>query len=132
MASVASTSSLAVPFLDLAPVNSAVKDEVLAAASALIDRNEFGSGAAVQAFEDEFAAYCESAHAVGLASGLDALRLALLALGIGRGDEVIVPANTFVATFEADQVYQQSDAEGFIRLNALRLRLQRLCKAKRS
>ena len=101
MASVASARSQAVPFLDLTPVNSAVKDEVLAVASGLIDRNEFGSGAAVQAFEDQFAAYCESAHAVGLASGLDALRLALLALGIGRGDEVIVPANTFVATFEA-------------------------------
>jgi dTDP-4-amino-4,6-dideoxygalactose transaminase len=101
MASLASTRSLAVPFLDLTPVNAAVKDDVLAAVSGLIDRNEFGSGAAVHAFEDEFAAYCESAHAVGLASGLDALRLALLALGIGRGDEVIVPANTFVATFEA-------------------------------
>ena len=101
MASLASTRSLTVPFLDLTPVNAAVKDDVLAAVSGLIDRNEFGSGAAVQAFEDEFAEYCESAHAVGLASGLDALRLALLALGIGRGDEVIVPANTFVATFEA-------------------------------
>src|SRR4029079_16644517 len=86
---------------DLTPVNAAVKDDVLAAASGLIDRNEVGSGAAAQAFEDEFAGYCETAHAVGLASGLDALRLALLALGIGRGDEVIVPANTFVATFEA-------------------------------
>src|SRR4051794_15666751 len=101
MASLASTRSVVVPFLDLTPVNAAVKDDVLAAASGLIDRNEFGSGAAVQAFEDEFAAYCESAHAVGLSSGLDALRLALLALGIGRGDEVIVPAQTFIATFEA-------------------------------
>ena len=101
MASLASTRSLTVPFLDLTPVNAAVKDDVLAAVSGLIDKNEFGSGAAVQAFEDEFAEYCESAHAVGVASGLDALRLGLLALGIEPGDEVIVPAMTFVATFEA-------------------------------
>jgi dTDP-3-amino-3,4,6-trideoxy-alpha-D-glucose transaminase len=99
--SLASTRSLSVPFLDLTPVNAEVKDDVLAAAAELIDRNEFGSGAAVESFEESFANYCESDHAVGLASGLDALRLALLALGIGRGDEVIVPANTFVATFEA-------------------------------
>ena len=66
-------------------MNAAVKDDVLAAASGLIDRNEFGSGAAVQAFEDAFALYCGSAHCVGLASGLDALRLGLLARGCGPG-----------------------------------------------
>jgi dTDP-3-amino-3,4,6-trideoxy-alpha-D-glucose transaminase len=99
--SLASTGALSVPFIDLTPVNAEIKDDVLAAVSELIDRNEFGSGAAVTAFEESFAECCESDNAVGLASGLDALRLALLALGIGRGDEVIVPANTFVATFEA-------------------------------
>jgi dTDP-3-amino-3,4,6-trideoxy-alpha-D-glucose transaminase len=61
----------------------------------------FTLGAEVEAFEQEFAAYCGTAHAVGISSGTEALVLALRALGIGRGDEVIVPANSFIATAEA-------------------------------
>ncbi len=61
----------------------------------------FTLGAEVEAFEAEFAAYCEAAHAVGVSSGTDALALGLRALGIGPGDEVIVPANSFIATAEA-------------------------------
>jgi dTDP-4-amino-4,6-dideoxygalactose transaminase len=92
---------VAVPFLDLAPATAAVKDAFLAEASDLLDTGAFTNGPQVAAFEAAFASYCESPHCVGLASGLDALRLALLALDIGPGDEVVVPANTFVATFEA-------------------------------
>jgi dTDP-4-amino-4,6-dideoxygalactose transaminase len=101
MHTASSTRSRTVPFLDLGRVNAGLKEDFLAAASELIERNEFGNGPEVEGFEAAFAAYCEAAFAVGLASGLDALRLALLAEGIGPEDEVIVPANTFVATFEA-------------------------------
>src|SRR4029079_18020486 len=62
---------------------------------------DFVLGADVAAFEAEFAAYCESSYAVGLANGAVALELALRAMGIGQGDEVLVPANTFFATASA-------------------------------
>ena len=61
----------------------------------------FTGGAEVERFETEFAAYCDAAFAVGVASGTDALALAMRALGIGPGDEVILPANSFIATAEA-------------------------------
>jgi dTDP-4-amino-4,6-dideoxygalactose transaminase len=90
-----------VPFLDLAPIHAPLKEAILADIAALIDTGAFTNGPAVSAFEQQFAGYCGVAHCVGLASGLDALRLALLALGVEPGDEVIVPADTFIATFEA-------------------------------
>ncbi len=90
-----------VPFLDLAPTHAPLKEQILEDIAALIDTNAFTNGEQVEAFEEAFAAYCGRATCVGLASGLDALRLALLAGGIGEGDEVIVPAMTFVATIEA-------------------------------
>jgi dTDP-4-amino-4,6-dideoxygalactose transaminase len=62
---------------------------------------EYIGGAAVTAFEQEWAAYCGAAHAVGVANGTDALQLTLTAYGIGPGDEVVVPANTFIATAAA-------------------------------
>ena len=58
-------------------------------------------GAELEAFEAEFAAYCETDHAVGVSSGTEAIALALRALDIGAGDEVIVPTNSFIATAEA-------------------------------
>jgi dTDP-4-amino-4,6-dideoxygalactose transaminase len=90
-----------VPFLDLQPSHAALKGHVLAAIADLIDSGAFINGAQVAAFEAAFAAYCHAGHAIGLASGLDALRLGLIAAGVRPGDEVIVPANTFAATFEA-------------------------------
>ncbi len=90
-----------VPFLDLAPMHEGLKARILADLSDLIDTGAFTNGPHVAAFEDAFAAYCGRAHCVGLASGLDALRLALLAGGIEAGDDVLVPANTFIATLEA-------------------------------
>ncbi|MCW3000476.1 MAG: DegT/DnrJ/EryC1/StrS family aminotransferase [Solirubrobacterales bacterium] len=71
------------------------------AVHALARRGAFTLGDEVQAFEHEFAAFCGSAHAVGVSSGTEALVLALRALDIGPGDEVIVPANSFIATAEA-------------------------------
>lgn len=90
-----------VPFLDLGAIHAPLKDLVLAEIGEIIDANAFINGPQVAEFEDAFAAYCGSRSCVGLASGLDALRLALLAAGLEQGDEVLVPANTFIATFEA-------------------------------
>jgi dTDP-4-amino-4,6-dideoxygalactose transaminase len=90
-----------VPFLDLSSVNGTIRDRIMEELAGLIESGAFTNGPHVAAFEAEFAAYCGTQHCVGLASGLDALRLALQALEIGSGDEVLVPAHTFVATFEA-------------------------------
>ncbi len=91
----------AVAFLDLAATTDAVRGEVLASWSALLDTSSFIGGEAVARFEEEWARYCGTAHAVGVGNGTDALHLALRALGVGPGDEVVVPGNTFVATVEA-------------------------------
>ncbi len=90
-----------VPFLDLAPVHMPLKAQILADVAELIDTSAFTSGPAVRRFETAFARYCGTRECVGVSSGLDALRLGLLAAGIEPGDEVIVPALTFAATFEA-------------------------------
>ena len=90
-----------VPFVDLSLGHAPLTDALLDDLASLIASSAFVNGPQVQDFERAFASYCGSEHCVGLASGLDALRLALIALGIGPGDEVIVPAQTFVATLEA-------------------------------
>jgi dTDP-4-amino-4,6-dideoxygalactose transaminase len=90
-----------VPFLDLRVLHADLKEDVLAAMSELIDRAEFGSAVAVREFEDAFAAFCGVSWCVALSSGLDGIRFLLEAVGVERGDEVIVPAMTFVATYEA-------------------------------
>ena len=91
----------AVPFLDLAPAHAPLKDVLLQEIAELLDTGAFTNGPAVAEFEQAFAAYCGVEHCVGVSSGLDALRLALLAAGLEVGDEVVVPAATFVATLEA-------------------------------
>ena len=90
-----------VPFLDLTPSHAPLRAQIVDDIVALIDSNAFTNGPAVGHFEEAFAAFCGVRECVGVASGLDALRLALDALGVGPGDEVIVPAATFIATFEA-------------------------------
>lgn len=97
----ATDSRLAVPFLDLSHVNVPIAPDVLADVDRLLASGALTNGAEVAEFERAFAAYCHRAECVGVASGLDALRLALTALGAEPGDEVIVPAFTFIATFEA-------------------------------
>ncbi len=91
----------AVPFIDLRPANLPLRDELLADIAGLLERGNFVHGPEIAAFEAAFAGFCGTDHCVGTSSGLDALRLGLIAAGIEPGDEVIVPANTFVATFEA-------------------------------
>jgi dTDP-4-amino-4,6-dideoxygalactose transaminase len=90
-----------VRFVDLEPTTRPVRDAILRDLATLMDEGQFVNGRPVADFEQVFARSCGLAHGIGLASGLDAIRLALSALGIGPGDEVIVPAMTFVATFEA-------------------------------
>jgi dTDP-4-amino-4,6-dideoxygalactose transaminase len=92
---------ISVPFVDFSLMHAPLKARILTDLDRLIDAGAFTNGPDVKAFEAEFAAYCGTRDAVGLASGLDALRLSLQAAGIGPGDEVIVPAHTFVATAEA-------------------------------
>jgi dTDP-4-amino-4,6-dideoxygalactose transaminase len=94
-------SDLGVPFLDLSPAHAPIKEELLAEIGELLDTGAFTNGPAVARFETAFAAYCGVEHCVGVSSGLDALRLGLLASGLEHGSEVIVPAATFVATIEA-------------------------------
>lgn len=94
-----------VPFLDLRAVNARYSEELKAAAARVIDSGRYVLGQELSSFEQEFADYCGTEHAVGVGNGLDALSLILRGyrdLGVLReGDEIIVPANTFIATFLA-------------------------------
>ncbi len=90
-----------VPFIDLAAMTGEVRAAVSDAWRGLLDSNRFIGGEAVDRFESEWAAYCGTTQAIGMANGTDAIQLTLRALGIAEGDEVIVPANSFVATAEA-------------------------------
>jgi dTDP-4-amino-4,6-dideoxygalactose transaminase len=90
-----------VPFLDLKAQYAEIKDEVNAAVMGVIESCQFVLGDEVKAFEDDFAVYCQSDHCVALNSGTSALHLALLALNIGPGDEVITVSSTFIATVAA-------------------------------
>ena len=92
---------MTVPFLDLRAPYGELKAEFDAAAARVMGSGSFILGGEVEAFESEFAAYCGARHCVGVANGLDALHLALRAMDIGAGDEVIVPSNTYIATWLA-------------------------------
>ena len=87
-----------IPFLDLGRQHAEMRQELLAAFERVSSTSAFILGEEVERFEEEFARYCGVRHCVGIASGTAALTLALLAAGIGRGDEVIVPAHTFIAS----------------------------------
>ncbi len=89
---------MGVPFIDFTEQNRMIRPEVDAGFERVIAKASFIMGADVKKFEDEFAAYCGVQHAVGVNSGTDALYLALAGLGVGEGDEVILPAFTFIAT----------------------------------
>lgn len=87
-----------IPFVDLATQYRSIKAEADAAVLRVFERGDFILGQDVTAFEQEFAAYCETSHCLGVANGTDALKLALQACGIGPGHEVISAAHTFIAT----------------------------------
>jgi dTDP-4-amino-4,6-dideoxygalactose transaminase len=90
-----------VPFLDLNSHHEPLRDEIASAIQDVIDAAAFAGGPFVARFETDFAAYCDSPHAIGVGSGTEALWLTFLALGVGPGDEVITVPNTFMATAEA-------------------------------
>ena len=90
-----------IPFLDLGAAYRELKPEIDAAIARVLESGWYILGPEVEAFEAEWATYCGASHAVGLANGLDALILALRALDVGPGDEVIVPSNTYIATWLA-------------------------------
>jgi dTDP-4-amino-4,6-dideoxygalactose transaminase len=90
-----------VPFLDLKAQYESIKEEINLAIQNVLDTSAFAGGPFVQRFEEEWASFCRCKYAVGVGSGTDALWLALLALGVGQGDEVITVPNTFIATAEA-------------------------------
>jgi dTDP-4-amino-4,6-dideoxygalactose transaminase len=90
-----------IPFLDLSAAYRELQAEIEAAVLASLRSGWYIGGRDVETFEENYAAFTEASHCVGVANGLDALHLALLAMDVGVGDEVIVPSNTFIATWLA-------------------------------
>src|SRR5215468_11713912 len=90
-----------IPLVDLSAQHAAVADEVAAGWREVLARTAFIGGPQVAAFEREYAEFIGVPHCVGMGNGTDAIEIALRALGIGPGDECILPANTFIATAEA-------------------------------
>ena len=92
---------MSIPFLDLKPAYAELKADLDAAWQRVMESGWFVLGPEVQAFEAAYASYCGTAHCVGVGNGLEALELALRACDIGAGDDVIVPSNTYIATWLA-------------------------------
>ena len=92
---------MTIPLVDLIAQHRDVAEEVQRGFARVLEQGSFIQGKEVAAFEEAFAAFCGTRHCVGVANGTDAIELALRAAGIGRGDEVIVPTNSFIATAEA-------------------------------
>ena len=90
-----------IKFLDLKAINERFRAEMDAATKRVLDSGWYLLGKECEQFENEFAAYCGVKHAIGCANGLDALKLVIKAMGIGPGDEVIAPANTYIASLIA-------------------------------
>ena len=90
-----------IPFLDLKAPYQALQTDLDAAFRRVMESGWYILGSEVETFEDAFAAYCEAKHCIGVGDGLDALVLILRGYGIGPGDEVIVPANTYIASWLA-------------------------------
>lgn len=87
-----------VPFATFLPMHNEIRKDLDRAYTKVLDRSYFIQGEECTRFEEEFASYCGAKYCIGVATGLDALWLVLKAMGIGKGDEVIVPSNTYIAT----------------------------------
>ena len=90
-----------IPFLSLANQNGSLKGDILQALENIIDKNWYILGENVNLFEKKYSEFNQTKHTIGVANGLDAIKIALLSLNIKQGDEVIVPSNTFIATWLA-------------------------------
>src|SRR4051812_5095839 len=104
-----------IPFLDLKAQYKSIKSEIDSAVLGVLETTQFVLGDQVAAFEREFARYCGARHAIGVNSGTSALHLALLAAGVGPGDEVITTPFTFVATVAA--IYYTGATPVFVDIN---------------
>ncbi len=108
-----------IPYLNLKAENAPIAEELNAATRRVVESGWYILGKEVEAFEAEFAAYCGVGHCIGVANGLDALHIILKAYGIGAGDEVIVPSNTYIATVlaisavGATPVFVEPDADTY-------------------
>ncbi|MEQ8907451.1 DegT/DnrJ/EryC1/StrS family aminotransferase [Ekhidna sp.] len=89
---------MSIPFVDLKAQYESIKDEIDAAIASVIDQTAFIGGRVIREFEEDFAEYIGTKHCIGVANGTDAIEIALKALGVGEGDEVIVPALTWIST----------------------------------
>ena len=87
-----------IPFVSFVPMHNEIRKELDCAYAKVMDSNYFIQGSECAKFEEEFAEYIGSKYCIGVANGLDAIYLILRAMGIGAGDEVIVPSNTYIAT----------------------------------
>src|SRR5437867_331013 len=95
------TGTAKIPFLDLAPVHLEMEEELVSVFRATLRTSGFVGGPMVEDFEKEFAHFCGTQYCVGVGSGTDALRFALIAAGVRPGDTVVTVPNTFIATAEA-------------------------------
>jgi len=95
------TGEWSIPFLDLATPHRELEEELVSLFRTTLRSSEFVGGPVVEAFERQYASYCDTAHCVGVNSGTDALRFALIAAGVNSGDVVVTVPNTFIATAEA-------------------------------
>ncbi|MGA2443256.1 MAG: DegT/DnrJ/EryC1/StrS family aminotransferase, partial [Tepidisphaeraceae bacterium] len=95
------TNTNRIPFLDLVTLHRELKEELSSVLTRALETAGFIGGPMVEEFERDFAAYCATEHCVGVGSGTDALRFALMAAGIGSGAIVLTVPNTFIATTEA-------------------------------
>jgi dTDP-4-amino-4,6-dideoxygalactose transaminase len=89
---------MTVPFVSFKPTNALIKEEILQAFEHFFDNGWYVLGESLQQFEQQYADFNHVKHCIGVSNGLDALHIALKALGVGDGDEVIVPSNTYIAT----------------------------------
>lgn len=87
-----------VPFLNFSPMHDAIREEMASAFQRVYDSNWFVMGKELDAFEKAYSEFNQTNHAIGVSNGLDALHLSLKSLGVSKGDEVIVPSNTYIAT----------------------------------
>lgn len=128
--------SISVPFVDLSRQHAPLRSDLMAALASIADRGDYILGQAVVQFEQAFAAVCHAQFGVGVGSGTDALTLGLRACGIGPGDQVILPVNTFVATLigvlqaGATPIFVDCDVEtGLIDLSAVESAINRRTRA---